>query len=133
MTVNDVEKGLILMGCTLLTAVSPVTAHASENNQYQPGDTVPLSVDPDGFLPDTTKGGISFFSASSPVATCVNVQPSADNVKVTNNCPGKQGIKVLIAFGKDSECVYLKPHATHDHHFGSWFNHRARFDGVVSC
>ena len=133
MITNGMEKGLTLIGCALLTAVSPVTAHASENNQYQPGDTVPLSVDPDGFLPHTAEGEISFFSASSPVATCINVQPSADNVKVTNNCPGKQGIKVLIAFGQDSECVYLAPHATHDHHFGSWWNLKARFDGVVSC
>ncbi|WP_286360095.1 hypothetical protein [Corynebacterium afermentans] len=133
MITNGMEKGLTLIGCALLTAVSPVTAHASENNQYQPGDTVPLSVDPDGFLPNTVEGEISFFSASSPVATCINVQPSADNVKVTNNCPGKQGIKVLIPFGQDSECVYLAPYATHDHQFGSWWNQKARFDGVVSC
>lgn len=81
MIANGAGKGLTLIGCALLTAVSPVTAYVSEKNQYQLGDTVPLSVDPDGFLANTAKVGTSFYFISSPVATCINVQPSADNVK----------------------------------------------------
>lgn len=56
-------------------------------------------------------------------------------VKVVNNCGTTQRVKVLIAYGPDSECFIIGPADSRNHviddHAGP--NPRPRFDGLKAC
>ena len=97
------------------------------------GFSVPTTIDPDGFIPKTPNKGISFYDSSSPAPSCVDVQPAEGIVKLKSNCPNKVGVKVLIAFGNDSECKILAPNEEYEHHYRSLKFPKSRFDGAISC
>jgi len=127
------KKSAVILGVSLLTLSTPSIAHATEAEQYAPGDAVPTTIDPDGFIPKTPNKGISFYDSSSPAPSCVDVQPAEGIVKLKSNCPNKVGVKVLIAFGNDSECKILAPNEEYEHHYRSLKFPKSRFDGAISC
>lgn len=109
----------------------PATAQAQEEVPSGPevGQTVPTSVDPDGYLPPE----IMLLQAQLP--TCLEVRdgpPGAftgGQVHFTNNCPTDQRAKAVVAFYPDSQCFVLAPGASETYDYTV----PGRFDGAVSC
>lgn len=89
------------------------------------GQTVPTSTDPDGFLPNA--------SADDLAPTCFVTDPDEDFwskwVDVISNCVGNYRVKVLVAFGPDSSCVYT---LSGDQWRHTWYT-PGYFDGLVRC
>lgn len=81
------KKSAVILGVSLLTLSTPSIAHATEAEQYAPGDAVPTTIDPDGFIPKTPNKGISFYDSSSPAPSCVDVQPAEGIVKLKKQLP----------------------------------------------
>lgn len=76
---------------------------------------------------------------AQPPPSCVDASVISGGdygtVQVTNNCSTTQRVKVLIAYGPDSECFIIEPAGTRRHviddHPGP--NPRPRFDGLTAC
>lgn len=82
--------------------------------------------------------GMSSPATAAPPPGCVHgeVVPGGEFgiVRVLNNCGTTQRVKVLIAFGPDSECFVISPADNRtfeiDDHVGPG---HPRFDGLTAC
>lgn len=98
--------------------------------EYHPGDKVPKSVDPDGFLP----GPVTYDAGPS----CVTGEQRGDMIHVQNSCKADEHVRVMIAFGPDSPCVNLHPGDTFDHKLeshvpGGQIFKKPFFSGIELC
>jgi hypothetical protein len=83
--------------------------------------------------------GMSSPAAAAPPPPCVDAEviPGGDygKVRVKNNCSSTQRVKVIIAWGPDSECYVISPADDREHviddHTGPFPD--PYFDGLVAC
>lgn len=62
--------------------------------------------------------------------TCVSVRSSGNSATATNNCGTRQRVKIVFAFGRDSDCEQLEDGES----TGRWTSGIfANFDRLESC
>jgi hypothetical protein len=91
---------------------------------------VDRSIDPDGYILDRASLG----SASELPPACVSgddehPQVGLARVRIRNDCPASQRVKVHIAFWFDSSCFIVSSNGNREYEYAN----SARFDGLTAC
>jgi hypothetical protein len=70
--------------------------------------------------------------------TCVKARPEepgyySQTIHVDNECTDDQRVKVIMAFGPDSECMVIAPNTTSTYKATRYHMPDTRFDGLARC
>jgi hypothetical protein len=102
------------LAALLLLSGSSVTSLAAE-----PSAIPNLTTDPDA----------SEMMPRETVPSCVWIRDQGPHhVTLKNDCDTQQRVKVIVAWGQDTECKAINPHSEKSYDWGL-----GRFDGLTSC
>jgi hypothetical protein len=81
------------------------------------------------FTSDLTDEEMVNISGGALAPTCLDVDPKGRSAYVTNECGSRQRVKLVFAFGRDSECIQLEPGGSSGWKSGIF----AQFDRLETC